>query len=73
MDRLADLADEAGDLAELGELLEEGSPRAGFLLTRPAVATGDLREPQRISDAGHEEAADALERLLKAPADRDGG
>jgi len=43
--------------------------RAGFLLTRRAVATGDLRELQRISDAGCDEAGNELDRLLKAPAD----
>lgn len=36
LDRLADLADSAGDLGELSELLDEGSMRAGFLLTRRA-------------------------------------
>ncbi|MFE2431245.1 hypothetical protein ACFXJ5_31440 [Streptomyces sp. NPDC059373] len=66
LDRLAG-AD--GDLGELSELLDEGSMRAGFLLTRRAVAAGDLRELQRISDAGYDEAGDELERLLKAPAD----
>ncbi|MFF2964562.1 hypothetical protein ACFVT1_38060 [Streptomyces sp. NPDC057963] len=43
--------------------------RAGFLLTQRAVATGDLRELQRIADAGYGEAGDELNRLLKAPAD----
>ena len=41
MDRLADLADERGDLDELNELLDEGCQRAGHLLTRRAVAAGD--------------------------------
>ncbi|MDV9186969.1 hypothetical protein R6L23_01805 [Streptomyces sp. SR27] len=41
--------------------------RAGLLLTRRAVATGDLREPQRISDAGYDDAGKELNRLLKAP------
>ncbi|MFD7341432.1 hypothetical protein ACFV98_36465 [Streptomyces violascens] len=40
---------------------------AGFLLTRRAAATGDLREPQRIADAGYDEAGNELDRLLKAP------
>ncbi|MFJ9213424.1 hypothetical protein [Streptomyces sp. NPDC102264] len=44
LDRLADLADTAGDLGELSELLDEGSTHAGFLLTRRAAAAGDLRE-----------------------------
>ncbi|WP_329462180.1 hypothetical protein [Streptomyces sp. NBC_01431] len=67
LDRLADLADAAGDLGELSELLDEGSLHAGFLLTRRAAATGDLRELQRIADAGYDEARNELERLLKAP------
>ncbi|MFD6984862.1 hypothetical protein ACFWAX_29760, partial [Streptomyces sp. NPDC059956] len=33
-ERLADLADAAGDLGELSELLDEGCMHAGFLLTR---------------------------------------
>ncbi|WP_432103604.1 hypothetical protein [Streptomyces sp. bgisy091] len=68
LDRLADLADTAGDVVELSELLDEGCMHAGFLLTQRAVATGDLRELQRISDAGYDEAGNELERLLKAPA-----
>ncbi|MEV0559589.1 hypothetical protein AB0I27_39845 [Streptomyces sp. NPDC050597] len=43
--------------------------RAGSLLTRRAKATGDLRELQRISDAGYDEAGNELDRLLKTPAD----
>jgi hypothetical protein len=69
LDRLADLADEAGDLGELSELLDEGCMHAGLLLTRRAAATGDLRELQRISDAGYDEAGNELDRLLKPPAD----
>lgn len=65
--RLADLADAAGDLRELSELLDEGSMHAGLLLTRRAAATGDLRELQRISDAGYDEADNELDRLLQAP------
>ncbi|MFJ1551075.1 hypothetical protein [Streptomyces sp. NPDC088246] len=42
---------------------------AVLLLTRRAAATGDLRELQRISDAGYDEAGNELDRLLKAPAD----
>ncbi|WP_173091517.1 hypothetical protein [Actinomadura verrucosospora] len=38
LDRLADLADARGDMEELNELLDEGSERAGRLLTRRAVA-----------------------------------
>lgn len=64
LDRLADLADAAGDLQELSELLDEGSMHAGFLLTRRAAAAGDLRELQRIADAGYEEAEKELNRLL---------
>lgn len=66
---MADLADAAGDLVELSELLDEGSLHAGFLLTRRAVAAGDLRELQRISDAGYNYAGHELDRLLKALAD----
>ncbi|MFJ6635198.1 hypothetical protein ACIQMR_27915 [Streptomyces sp. NPDC091376] len=68
LDRLADLVDEADDVEELSGLLDEGSMRAGFLLTRRAIATGDLRALQRIADAGYDEAGDELNRLLKAPA-----
>ncbi|MFD4240298.1 hypothetical protein ACFWP3_01555 [Streptomyces sp. NPDC058525] len=71
MDRLADLADTGGDLHELSELLDEGSMRAGLLLTRRAVAKGDLRELQRICDAGYDEAGSELDRLLRARADAD--
>ncbi len=38
---------------------------AGALLTRRAVAAGDLLELQRIAAAGHEPAAAQLERLLR--------
>lgn len=38
LDRLADLADAVGDLGELSELLDEGSMRAGLLLTRRAAS-----------------------------------
>lgn len=38
LDRLADMADAAGDLGELSELLDEGCMRAGSLLTRRAAA-----------------------------------
>ncbi len=68
LDRLADLADAAGDLGELSELLDEGSMHAGFLLTRRAVMAGDVRELQRISDAGYDEAGSEVDRLLNAPA-----
>jgi len=67
LDRLADLADERGDVAELSELLDEGCLRAGQLLTRRALAAGDLLELQRISDAGYEPAGDELDRLLDDP------
>ncbi|WP_020392365.1 hypothetical protein [Kribbella catacumbae] len=40
---------------------------AGELLTRRAATTRDLRELQRISDAGYDEAEDVLNRLLAAP------
>src|SRR6266403_5797229 len=56
LDRLADLADQRGDLGELSDLLDEGCMRAGRLLTARAVAKGDLLELQRISDAGYAEA-----------------
>ncbi|RSS84275.1 hypothetical protein [Streptomyces sp. WAC06614] len=68
LERLADMADAAGDLGELSELLDEGCMHAGFLLTRRAVANGDLRELQQISDAGYDEAGSELNRLLEAPA-----
>ena len=67
LDRLAELADERGDLNELSDLLDEGCLRAGRLLTRRAVAAGDLRELQRLSDAGSEEAGEELDRLLDGP------
>jgi hypothetical protein len=67
MDRLADLADERGDLAELNELLDEGCLRAGQFLTRRALAAGDALELQRISDAGYDEAGVELDRLLDRP------
>ncbi|WP_327112825.1 hypothetical protein OG206_05650 [Streptomyces sp. NBC_01341] len=54
LDRLADLADAAGDLGELSELLDEGSMHAGFLLTQRAASTGDLHALQRIADAGYD-------------------
>ncbi|MFJ6465154.1 hypothetical protein ACIQM0_29695 [Streptomyces sp. NPDC091387] len=69
LDRLADLADAAGEVGELSELLDEGSTRAGLLLTRRAASARDLRELQRIADAGYDGAADELNRLLQAPAD----
>src|SRR3954471_5760789 len=50
LDRLADLADERGDVEELSELLDEGAMHGGQLLTRRAVAAADLVELQRISD-----------------------
>ena len=68
LDRLADLADERGDLDELSDLLDEGCLRAGQLLTRRAVALRDLRELQRLSDAGYDEAGNELDRLLDGPA-----
>ncbi|WP_435532573.1 hypothetical protein [Streptomyces violaceusniger] len=72
LDRLADLAEAAGDLDELSELLDEGSMHAGFLLTRRAAAAADLPELQRIADAGYDEAGNELDRLLKAPSDGHG-
>jgi hypothetical protein len=65
LERLADLADARGDL---DELLDDGSSRAGHLLTRRALNVGDLLEPQRLSDAGCDEAGNELERLLARPA-----
>ncbi len=41
--------------------------QAGELLTRRAVAVRDLIALQRISDAGYDEAADELDRLLADP------
>jgi hypothetical protein len=79
LDRLADLADAVGDVGELSELLDEGCMHAGLLLTRHAVATGDPRELQRISDAGYDEAGYdeagygeagiELDKMLKSPAE----
>ena len=71
LDRLADLADARGDLAELCDLLDEGCMRAGRLLTRRAVKAGDLRELQRLSDAGYGRAGEELDRLLAGPAGED--
>ena len=72
LDRLADLADEDGDLDELSELLDEGCLRAGQLLTRRAAAAGDLRELQRLSDAGYDDAGVHLDRMLDDRADGGG-
>jgi len=69
LDRLADLADQRGDLEEMSELLDEGCKRAGQLLTARAVTKGDLLELQRISDAGYDEAGHELDRLLAGPYD----
>ena len=66
LDRLADLADERGDVDELSELLDEGCTRAGTLLTRRAVGDRDLLQLQRLSDAGSEDAGRELDRLLGA-------
>ncbi|MCX4399570.1 MULTISPECIES: hypothetical protein [unclassified Streptomyces] len=38
-------------------------------MTNTSVDRETLRELQRISDAGYDEAGDELNRLLKAPAD----
>ena|ERR1700724_356857 len=67
LDRLADLADERGDLEELSALLDEGCMHAGRLLTARAVTKGDLLELQRISDAGYDGARSELNRLLAGP------
>jgi hypothetical protein len=67
LDRLADLADQRGDLEELNDLLDEGCLRAGQLLTARAVTKSDLRELQRLSDAGYDKASDELDRLLSGP------
>ena len=67
LDRLADLADQRGDLVELSDLLDEGCMHAGRLLTSRAVTTGNLPELQRISDAGYDEAGGELDRLLGGP------
>ncbi|MBA3906438.1 MAG: hypothetical protein H0X35_07110 [Pseudonocardiales bacterium] len=44
LDRLADLAEQRGDLEALRDLLDEGSMHAGELLTRRAVQRNDLRD-----------------------------
>ncbi len=67
LDRLADLADERGDVDELSGLLDEGNARAGLLLTRRAAAARDLRRLQELSDAGSEDAEAAVDRLLGRP------
>jgi hypothetical protein len=67
LDRLADLADVRDDRDELNDLLDEGCARAGQLLMRRAVAAGDLRELQRLSDAGYDEAGTQLDRFLADP------
>ncbi len=67
LDRLADLADQRGDLQELSDLLDEGCMRAGQLLTARALTKGDLLELQRICDAGYDEAGKELNRLLAGP------
>jgi hypothetical protein len=67
LDRLADLAEQRGDLEELSDLLDEGCLHAGQLLTVRAVTRGDLRELQRLSDAGCDDAGDELDRLLASP------
>lgn len=64
LDLLADLTDRHGDIEGLHELLDEGCRRAGEHLTRRAAARGDLRELQRISDAGYEGADREIARLL---------
>lgn len=65
LDRLADLADERGDLDELNELLGEGCELAGSYLATRAVAIRDLRELQRLADEGIDQAEEALEQLLR--------
>lgn len=64
LDRLADLLAARGDWAGLSELLDEGSLHAGRLLTHRAVGLRDLRELQRLSDAGSDDAGIELDRLL---------
>lgn len=68
LDRLADLAEERDDVAELDALLGEGCLRAGVHLTRRAVAARDYPELQRIADAGYDGAAEELDLLLAGPA-----
>jgi hypothetical protein len=45
---------------------DEGCLRAGHLLTRRAVQVGDLRELQRLWDAGCDEAGDELKGCSRA-------
>lgn len=61
------MADARGDMEELNELLDNRSERAGRLLTRRAVAARNLRELQRLSEAGAEEAGEEIGRLLSTP------
>lgn len=64
LDRLADLADERGDLDELSELLDEGSGVRRRTADPAGGGAQDLRELQRLSDAGSDEAGVELDRLL---------
>jgi hypothetical protein len=64
LDRLAELADQRDDVDELSELLDEGSMHAGLLLARRAVTARNVRELQRIADAGYEPARRELDGLL---------
>jgi phage tail tape-measure protein len=65
LDRLADLAEERDDIAELEELLGEGCELAGEYLAKRAASHRDLRELQRLADEGIERAETELEHLLK--------
>lgn len=60
-----DCADALDDSDALAELLDEGSEHAGRLLTRRAVENRDLRELQRLADAGSTDAETELERFLR--------
>ena len=59
----AELANADADVEGLWDLLNEGSLRAGHLLTVRAVAVADLLELQRICDAGYAKAGAELNRL----------
>ena len=63
MDRLADLADERGDVEALNELLDEGNERAGERLTRQhaAAAKASARAAGRMK---RRRSGEVLDRLL---------
>jgi hypothetical protein len=65
---LHDLADHGDQEAthELDRLMADGNEAAGRLLTRIAVGRGDLRELQRLADAGSDSAVGALTQGIRS-------